>query len=219
MSLPPIVSAEEWQSARDALLVKEKEATRALDALAAQRRRLPMVEFAKDYVFEGPDGPVTLLDLFEGRRQLVVYQFMDLGPDNYCGGCSGFTDNVGHLAQLHVRDTAYVTVSNRPLAQLTAYWQRMGWTVPVYSSRGTSFSADCGSGDLFGLSAFVRDGDRAFRTYFTAGRGVDRLRFDNNVLDLTAFGRQESWEDSPAGWPQKPTYTWTVDRYNAEESK
>jgi predicted dithiol-disulfide oxidoreductase (DUF899 family) len=217
MSLPPIVSAEEWQVARDALLDKEKEATRALDALAAQRRRLPMVEFGNDYVFEGPDGPLSLLDLFAGRRQLVVYQFMDLGPDEYCSGCSGFTDNVGHLDQLHVRDTTYVTVSNMPMSQLTANWKRMGWTVPVYSSRGTTFGTDCGT-SMFGLSAFLRDGDRVFQTYFTAGRGVDRLRFDNNVLDLTAFGRQEAWEDSPAGWPQKPTNSWHVSRYN-EESK
>lgn len=217
MSLPSIVSAEEWQVARDALLVKEKAATRALDALAAERRRLPMVEFGDKYVFEGPDGPRSLLDLFDGRRQLVVYQFMDSGPDKYCGGCSSFTDNVGHLAHVHARDTTYATVSNMPLSQLTAYWKRMDWTVPVYSSRGTTFSADCGAGDMFGLSAFVRDGDRVFQTYFTTARGVDRLRFDYNILDLTAFGRQESWEDSPAGWPQNPTYSWHIRRY--EESK
>jgi predicted dithiol-disulfide oxidoreductase (DUF899 family) len=208
VAVPNVVSAEEWQAARDALLAKEKAATRLLDDLAAQRRRLPMVAFANDYTFESPDGPVSLLDVFDGRRQLAVHQFMDNGPDDYCPGCSGMVDNVGDLSHLHARDTTYAVVSDMPLRQLVAYWKRMGWQVPFYSSRGTSFSDDCGAGRGFGLSAFLRDGDAVYRTYFTTARGVDRLRFDFNILDITAYGRQEDWEDSPAGWPQTKPYEW-----------
>jgi predicted dithiol-disulfide oxidoreductase (DUF899 family) len=208
MSLPEIVSREQWQAARDELLVEEKALTRQADALAARRRRLPMAHFGNDYVFEGPDGKATLLDLFAGRRQLVVYQMMDNGPDDYCGGCAAFTDNVPRLAHLNPRDITYVEVSDMPLAQMTAYWRRTGWTVPFYSSHGTTFAADHHGGGGFALSVFLRDGDDIYQTYSTTGRGVDRLRFDFNIMDLAPYGRQESWEDSPRGWPQKPTYTW-----------
>ncbi len=115
---------------------------------------------------------------------------------------------MSELAHLHARDTSYVVVSNMPIEQLTEWWQRMGWTAPFYSSRGTSFSEDCGTGSGFGLSVFIRDGGDVYRTYFTTSRGVDRLRFDFNILDLTPYGRQEQWEDSPAGWPQTPPYEW-----------
>jgi predicted dithiol-disulfide oxidoreductase (DUF899 family) len=208
MALPEAVSPEQWQEAGDALLAKEKAATRLLDDLAAQRRRLPMVAFPKEYTFQSPDGPARLIDLFGDRRQLVVYQFMDNGPDDYCSGCSSFIDNVGDLAHLNARDARFVVVSNMPLAQIAAFWTRMGWTVPFYSSRGTDFSEDCGTGGGFGLSVFLRDGQRVYRTYFTTSRGVDRLRFDFNVLDLTPYGRQEEWEDSPVGWPQTKPYEW-----------
>jgi predicted dithiol-disulfide oxidoreductase (DUF899 family) len=208
MHKPQVVTAVEWQQARDELLTAEKEATHALDALAARRRRLPMVTFGREYVFEGPDGNQSLLDLFDGRRQLVVYQFMDNGPDDYCPGCTAFTNNVANLAGVNARDTTFVTVSNMPLSQIQAYQERMGWSVPFVSSRGSSFSDDCGAGSGFGISVFLRDGDEVYRTYFTTARGVDRLRFDFNILDLTPFGRQETWEDSPEGWPQKPTYEW-----------
>jgi predicted dithiol-disulfide oxidoreductase (DUF899 family) len=208
MALPEVVSPEQWLAARDALLAKEKAATRLLDDLAAQRRRLPMVAFTKDYAFEGSGGRASLVDLFAGRRQLVVYQFMDNGPDDYCSGCSSFIDNVGDPAHLNARDTTFVVVSNMPPVQLAAYWKRMGWTVPFYSSRGTSFSEDCGAGRGFGMSVFLRDGHDVYRTYFTTARGVDRLRFDFNALDLTPYGRQEDWEDSPDGWPQTRPYQW-----------
>jgi predicted dithiol-disulfide oxidoreductase (DUF899 family) len=212
MNLPAIVSRDEWQAAREALLVKEKAATRALDALAAERRRLPMTRVEKRYVFEGPDGPATLPDLFEGRRQLVVYHFM-FGPgEEPCSGCSSFADNVGHLAHLHARDTSLALVSRAPLAEIQAFRRRMGWTVPWYSSFGSDFNRDLGvttdEGEAFGLSVFLRDGDAVYRTYFTAARGVDRLRIDFNLLDLTPLGRQETWEDSPAGWPQTEPYAW-----------
>ncbi len=221
MAMPEIVSAEQWRVARDELLVREKAATRLLDELAAARRRLPMAAFDSAYTFEGPDGPRTLLELFDGQRQLVVYQFMDNGPDDYCSGCSSFTDNVGNLAHLNARDTRYVVVSNMPLAQMTAFWRRMGWTVPYYSSRATTFADDCGVGGGFGLSVFLRDGSDIYRTYVTNGRGVDRLRFDFNVLDLTPFGRQEGWEDSPAGWPQTEPYQWwrLHDEYGSQPSR
>jgi predicted dithiol-disulfide oxidoreductase (DUF899 family) len=207
MELPDVVTAGQWQKARDALLVKEKELTHALDALAAERRRLPMVRFT-DYVFIGTDREAGLADLFDGRRQLIVYQMMDEGPDEYCNGCSSFVDNIGHLAHLNARDTTFVVVSDMPPEQLFAWRERMGWTMPFYSSRGTTFATDCGLDDGFGLSVFLRDGDAIYRTYFTEARGVDRLRADLNLLDLTAYGRQEEWEDSPPGWPQDPTMTW-----------
>ncbi|MDH2425832.1 DUF899 family protein [Sphaerisporangium sp. TRM90804] len=203
-----IVSAGEWQRERDELLKAEKEATRALDALAARRRRLPMVEFDGGYTFDTPDGPKTLLELFEGRGQLVVYQFMDNGPDHYCEGCTWFTDNVpvNGPAALAKRGVTWVNVSNMPLAQIEEYKARMGWTLPFVSSRGTSFSDDCGAGGGFMLSVFLRDGEHVYRTYSTTARGVDRLVFANSILDLTPYGRQEDWEDSPPGWPQHPTY-------------
>ncbi len=207
MEKPEIVSAEEWQQARDDLLKAEKGATRALDALAAQRRRLPMVKFDNNrYVFDTPTGTKTLIDLFGERDQLAVYQFMDLGPDRYCPGCTGFTNNVAGLAGLAECGVSWVTVSNMPLAQIEAYKGQMGWTVPFVSSHGSSFSDDCGAGAGFVLSMFLRDGADVYRTYSTTARGVDRLMFVQNILDLAPYGRQEEWEDSPPGWPQYPTY-------------
>jgi len=206
-AMPEVVSAEQWQQERDELLAAEKEATRALDALAARRRRLPMVRFDNSkYTFDTPDGRKTLLDLFDGRRQLVLYQFMDNGPDDYCPGCTHFTKNVADLGTLAETDVSWVTVSNMPLAQIEGYKKKMGWTMPFVSSHGTPFTDDTGAGSLFQLSVFLRDGDDVYRTYATTARGVDRLLFANNVLDLTPYGRQEDWEDSPAGWPQHPTY-------------
>jgi predicted dithiol-disulfide oxidoreductase (DUF899 family) len=203
---PPVVSIEEWQRQRDELLRAEKEATRALDALAARRRRLPMVSFDNSYVFDTPDGPKTLLELFDGREQLVVYQFMDNGPDAFCPGCTHFTNNVADLASLERTGIKFVTVSNMPLDQIQEYKARMGWTVPFVSSRGNGFSDDTGAGNVFRLSVFLRDGDNVYMTYSTTARGVDRLLFTQNILDLTPYGRQEDWEDSPPGWPQRPTY-------------
>jgi len=217
MTLPEIVPRDEWLVAHEALLTKEKEATRARDALAAERRRQPMVRIEEDYVFAGPDGPARLLDLFAGRRQLVLYHFMfapgvDGWPEAGCPGCSFFVDQVGHLAHLHARDTSFVLVSRAPLPQLEGYRARMGWTVPWYSSTGSDFNVDFGvtteRGETFGLSVFLRDGDDVFHTYFTSGRGVEALGSSWTFLDLTPLGRQESWEDSPVGWPQTPPYVW-----------
>ena len=214
---PPIVSAADWQAARDKLLVKEKAMTRALDALAAERRRLPMVRIEKDYVFEGPEGQVRLRDMFAGRRQLLLYHFMFAPgvsgwPDAGCDGCSFFTDQIGHLAHLHARDVSFVLVSRAPFASIRAYKERMGWTVPWFSSAGSDFNVDFGvtseRGETFGLSVFLRQGDEVFRTYFTTGRGAEALGSTWSFLDLTPFGRQETWEDSPEGWPQTPPYQW-----------
>jgi predicted dithiol-disulfide oxidoreductase (DUF899 family) len=221
-SMPPIVSPGEWQAARKKLLVNEKAMTRALDALSAERRRLPMVPIHKKYFFDGPDGKVSLLDLFEGRRQLILYHFMfspavSGWPSAGCPGCSLVIDQIGHLAHLHARDTSFVAVSIAPLANIQKYKKRMGWTVPWVSSFGTAFNKDFGrtteptdkhDGEIFGLSVFFRDGKHIYRSYFTDGRGVEALGNVWSLLDLTPLGRQETWEDSPPGWPQTPPFEW-----------
>lgn len=204
VAMPEIVSADEWQQAREELLRDEKEATRALDALAARRRRLPMVKFESGYLFDTPTGLQTLLELFDGHRQLVVYQFMDNGPDDFCPGCTAFTNSIpaNGPERLAKRGISWVTVSDMPLAQIEPYKARMGWTMPFVSSHGTSFASDCGVGGGFKLSVFLRDETDVYRTYDTGSRGVDRVLWVHNILDLTPYGRQEAWEESPAGWPQ-----------------
>ena len=228
MNLPPVVSPAEWQVARDELLAEEKEATRARDALAAKRRRLPRVRIDKDYAFEGPAGRVGLLDLFDGRRQLILYHFMfapgvDGWPEAGCDGCSMFVDNVGDLAHLHARDTSFVLASRASVEQIEAYRKRMGWTLPWFSSAVSDFNADFGvtreDGEYFGLSVFIREGDSVFRTYFTTGRGVEALGSNWTFLDLTPLGRQEEWEDSPAGYPQTPPYRWWRRHDEYEDAK
>jgi predicted dithiol-disulfide oxidoreductase (DUF899 family) len=212
MNRPEVVSPRQWQDARDALLVKEKELTHALDALAAQRRRLPMVRLDKPYRFRAPDGAETgLAELFDGRRQLVIYHFMlEPGQDWLCGGCCTFADNLAEHAQAHLgaRDTRLILMARAPQEEIEPVRRRMAWTVPWYSSHGSDFNDDLGLGGGFGLSVLLRDRDEVFRTYFTTARGVDRLRLDFNLLDLTPYGRQEAWEDSPAGWPQTPAMQW-----------
>ena len=226
MNLPRVVSEAEWRVAHEKLLAKEKEATRARDALAPERRRLPMVRIDKGYVFEGPGGKARLPDLFDGRRQLILYHFMfapDVHgwPDAGCPGCSMFVDQIGHLAHLHARDTSVALVSAAPLANIERYRQRMGWTVPWFSPAGSDFNRDFGmtneGGETLGLSVFLREGDDVFRSYFTNGRGVEALGSVWTFLDLTPLGRQEEWEDSPAGWPQGPPYRWwrRHDEYSA----
>ncbi|MET7426685.1 DUF899 domain-containing protein [Dactylosporangium sp. NPDC005555] len=211
MARPEIVTAEEWQTARDALLVKEKELTHALDALAAQRRRLPMVRLDKPYRLVAPDGAdASLIDLFAGRRQLVIYHFMlEPGQDWLCTGCSTFTDNLAEHSQAHLgaRDTRLILMARAPQAEIEPVRRRMSWTVPWYSSHGSDLHDDLRV-DGFALNVLLRDGDEVFHTYGTTARGVDRLRLDFNLLDLTPHGRQEAWEDSPPGWPQTPTMRW-----------
>jgi len=216
-ALPNVVSPARWQAAHEKLLAKEKAATRARDALAAERRRQPMVEIKKDYVFNGPKGKVRFLDLFEGRRQLILYHFMfaptvDGWPTAGCDGCSFFVDQIGHLSHLHARNTSFVLVSRAPLANIRRYQTSMGWTVPWFSSAGSDFNVDFGvttdRAETFGISVFLRDGKRVYRTYFTTNRGVEALGSTWTFLDLTPFGRQETWEDSPKGWPQTAAYEW-----------
>jgi predicted dithiol-disulfide oxidoreductase (DUF899 family) len=213
MNLPPIVSPQEWDAAREDLLVKEKKLTRARDALAAERRRMPRMAVEKDYRFEGPDGPASLLDLFNGRRQLIVYRFffepgVAKWPESGCPGCSFMADQVSHLAHLNARDTTFVQVSRAPQADIERYKARMGWdNIPWYTVTD-DFDVDFGVDEWHGTNAFIRDGDRVFRTYFINSRGDEGMGTTWAYLDLTALGRQEEWEDSPEGYPQTPPYQW-----------
>jgi predicted dithiol-disulfide oxidoreductase (DUF899 family) len=212
MNTPPIVSPQEWDAARARMLVKEKAATRAHDALAAERRRMPWMAVEKDYAFDGPAGKVSLLDLFEGRRQLIVYRaFFEPGvhgwPDHGCIGCSMVADQVGHLSHLNARDTTLAYVSRAPQPDITRLKARMGWTIPWYTITD-SFDADFGVDQWHGHNAFIRDGDRVFRTYFINSRGDEAMGTVWSFLDMTALGRQEEWEDSPEGYPQSRPYKW-----------
>jgi predicted dithiol-disulfide oxidoreductase (DUF899 family) len=199
-TLPRVVSAEEWQTAREDLLRKEKDLTRAIDRLAAERRRMPMAPFTKAYEFTSPDGPKSLLDLFEGRRQLIVYHFMlHPGDTAGCPGCSMIVDNMGHPAHLNARDVTLTVVAPATLPEIESYRDRMGWTVPWVSAAGSDFTADCGVGTSFGLSVFLRDGSDVYRTYFTTDRGGEQFVSTLRYLDVTPFGRQEAWEESGPG--------------------
>jgi predicted dithiol-disulfide oxidoreductase (DUF899 family) len=217
LAMPPVATTAEWRTALDNLLVKEKVATRQFDALAAERRRLPMVRLEKSYVFEGARGKVSLGRLFEGRRQLIVYHFM-YGPDEQspCPGCSRRMDDVGNLAHLHARQTTFVAVARSAYPTLAALRKRKRWTLPFYSSGESEFNVDMGvtvnDDDDFGISIFFRDDAQTiYRTYFTGGRGVEPAGF-RALLDMTPYGRQEEWEDSPKGWPQSPTHGWGSER-------
>ena len=209
MSAPEVVSRDEWQVAAERLRSQEKALTAASDRLAAERRRMPAVEVGGRYRFAGPDGPVSLPDLFEGRRQLVLYSFMFPEGGSPCEGCSFFADQVGHLAHLHARDTSFALMSRAPLSELEAYRHRMGWDLPWYSLDGEEgFYAELGVGAGFALNVLLRDGDRVLHTYATSGRGVEALGTAWSFLDRTPMGRQESWEDAPAWVPQTPPYEW-----------
>ncbi|MGC4046732.1 MAG: DUF899 domain-containing protein [Armatimonas sp.] len=208
---PPIASREEWEAAREALLLKEKEHTRQGDRIAAERRRLPMVKLDKNYTFHGPDGERTLQDLFEGQKQLIVYHFM-YGPDwkEGCPGCTGFVDAIADMSLLDKRDTAFTLVSRAPYEKLDAWKKQHGWAVAWHSSFGSDFNYDFkvtkDTGEASGLSVFFRLGDDVYHTYSTYARGVENLVHTYALLDVTPYGRQEDFEDSPEGWPQHPTY-------------
>ncbi len=212
MNMPPTVTPQEWDTAREELLVKEKELTRARDALAAERRRMPRMAVERDYRFEGPNGPASLLDLFEGRRQLIVYRFfyepgVDGWPERGCGGCSFLADQVAHLAHLTARDTTLAFVSRADQENIAGLKARMGWEMPWYTLTD-DFDADFGVGEWHGTNAFIREGDQVFRTYFIDNRGDEAMGSTWAYLDITALGRQEHWEDSPKGYPQTPPYQW-----------
>ena len=233
---PPIVSPEEWLAERRTLLSREKEFTREGDRINAQRRRLPMVKIEKEYVFDTPEGKRTLLDLFEGRRQLIVYHFM-FAPDweEGCPGCTGYVNALGDLSSLAERDTTFVLCSRAPLEKLEAYKASKGWNRPWVSSFGSAFNYDFhvtldetvapmeynyktkealkaekgndySPGELPGTSVFFRLDESIFHTYSTYARGGENTTHSSALMDLTPYGRQEDFEDSPPGWPQKPTY-------------
>lgn len=211
--MPPIVSRLEWEKARAELLVKEKELTRHKDAVSAARRRLPMVEIAESYTFDSETGPKSLLDLFDGRTQLIVQHFM-FGPDwtEGCDGCSMMADSIPPLPHLNAKDTSFVLISRAPLAKLLAFRDRMGWTLPWVSSESTTFNEDfhatVDGEERQAISVFLRDGERTFHTWSTFARGEEPFMLVFDLLDLTPYGRQESWEDSPPGRPQQPPYEW-----------
>jgi predicted dithiol-disulfide oxidoreductase (DUF899 family) len=212
MNTPPIVSTQEWEAAREQLLVKEKELTRARDGLAAQRRRMPWLAVEKNYVFDGPEGKASLLELFHGRRQLILYRaFFEPGvfgwPEHACRGCSMVADQVAHLSHLNARDTTLVFASRAPQTDIARVKARMGWEIPWYTITD-SFDTDFGVDEWHGTNVFFRDGERVFRTYFINSRGDEAMGSTWNYLDITPLGRQEEWEDSPDGYPQTPPYKW-----------
>src|SRR3954454_19957502 len=212
MQTPPVVSPQDWEAARQQLLVKEKAHTHARDALAAERRRMPWMEVTKTYALEGPGGKVSLHDLFQGRRQLIVYRaFFEPGvfgwPDHACRGCSMVADQVAHVAHLNARDTTLVYASRAPQPDIARLKARMGWKIP-WVTITDSFDADFGVDEWHGHNAFIRDGKRIFRTYLINGRGDEAMGTLWSYLDMTALGRQEEWEDSPEGYPQSRPYKW-----------
>jgi predicted dithiol-disulfide oxidoreductase (DUF899 family) len=219
MNMPPIVSPEEWKAAREKLLVKEKELTRARDALAADRRRMPRMLVEKEYRFEGPNGPASLLDLFEERSQLIVYRaFYEPGitttaegtsyPERACVGCSFIADQIAHPAHLNIRDTTLVFASRAPQSEIRGLKERMGWQLIPWYTITDDFDADFDVDQWHGTNAFYRDDDGVYRTYFIDSRGDEAMGTTWAYLDITALGRQEKWENSPEGYPQTPPYQW-----------
>lgn len=209
--MPKVVSEKEFRKSVEKFRTKEKKHTRAGDKLSAQRRRLPMMEMKGSYVFETPQGPKSLLDLFEGRKQLIVYHFMyHPKTDTFCKGCSFMADQIPHLAHLNARNTSFVMTSHAPLKSMQRHKKRLGWDLPWVSGLNNSFNEALGiDGDReHQLSVFFRDGKKVYRTYYTGGRGVEYLGSPWSFLDITPWGRQEKWEDSPKGWPQTELYTW-----------
>jgi predicted dithiol-disulfide oxidoreductase (DUF899 family) len=224
MTRPPIVSPQEWEAARQRLLEKEKAVMRSRDALAAERRRMPWAAVEKDYEFDGPKGKVSLLDLFEGRRQLIVYRaFFEPGvfgwPEHACRGCSLGADQVSRLEHLNARDTTLAYVSRGSQQGIQRLKARMEWKMPWYTLTDT-FDVDFGVDEWHGHNAFIREGNAIFRTYFINVRGDEALGSVWSYLDMTALGRQENWEDSPRGYPQSPPYKWWNwhDNYQAEST-
>jgi predicted dithiol-disulfide oxidoreductase (DUF899 family) len=208
-ALPPVVDHDTWRAALDDLRIREKAATRELDAIAAQRRRLPMVEMP-DYTLIGKDGPVRLADVFDGRSQLIVYNHMwSDGAEWQCGGCTGFTSQFTRLEFLDAYDARFVIVTQGPIDDALAYKARVGNRMDWYSTANSPFGSHMGAppNGGFQLNVFFRVGDTAYRTYNTQGRGVEQVSHTFPLIDLLPYGRQEEWQDSPTGWPQSPTYS------------
>jgi predicted dithiol-disulfide oxidoreductase (DUF899 family) len=206
---PPIVDADTWRRQLDELRRREKAATRELDAIAAQRRRLPMVALP-DYTLQGEEGPVRLAEVFAGRSQLITYHHMwSQGAEWQCGGCTGFTSQFTRLDFLSAYDARFVIVTQGPIDEALAYKRLVGNTMTWYSTANSSFGADVGApaGGGFAVNVFLRDGDTVYRTWHTNGRGTEQLGYTFGLIDLLPYGRQEVWQDSPPGWPQSPTYS------------
>jgi len=207
-ALPPIVDAADWRRELDALRVREKAATRELDAIAAQRRRLPMVELP-DYTLVGKDGPVRLADVFDGRSQLITYHHMWFDDKEWqCPGCTGYTSQFTRMEFLEPYDARFVIVTQGPIDEALAYKERTGNRLEWYSTADSSFGEDMDApkGGGFAVNVFLRDGDRVYRTWHTAGRGTEQLSHTFPLIDLLPYGRQETWQDSPEGWPQSDTF-------------
>jgi predicted dithiol-disulfide oxidoreductase (DUF899 family) len=208
-ALPPVVDADTWQKELDALRRREKAATRELDAIAAQRRRLPMVEMP-DYTMEGEDGPIRLAEIFDGKPQLIVYNHMWFPNEEWqCGGCTGFTSQFTRLGGLEKFDARFVIVTQGPIDEALAYKKRVGNTMTWYSTANSPFGDDVGAplDGGFAVNVFLRDGDTVYRTWHTNGRGTEQLSHSFALIDILPWGRQEEWQDSPEGWPQSPTYS------------
>jgi predicted dithiol-disulfide oxidoreductase (DUF899 family) len=219
---PAVVDRARFQAELDALRVQEKAHSREGDAIAAARRRLPMVEVDSTIGLIGPHGPVTLLDVFEGRRQLIAcYHMWYAGKPapEQCEGCTYFNGQVRELDYLHVRDITYATLCQGPYEEGMRYRNFMGWTMPWYSAQESLETLLVGRQvGMFHLVCYLRDGDRVFETYWTNGRGVEAMDNSFALMDLTVYGRQQKWEDSPAGWPRhsellrsngRPTAQWS----------
>lgn len=207
--LPPIVDAATWRKELEALRIREKAATRELDAIAAQRRHLPMVELPP-YILDGEDGPITLAEIFDGKSQLIVYNHMWFeGKEWQCPGCTGFTAQFTRFNFLDAYDARFVIITQGPIDEALAYKRRVGNRMPWYSTANSTFGTDVDAppGGGFGVNVFLRDGDTVYRTWHTNGRGVEQIAHTFPLIDLLPYGRQEEWQDSPAGWPRSPAYS------------
>ena len=206
LPLPPVVDAQTWQRQLDELRVREKAATRQLDAIAAQRRRLPMVKMP-EYTLEGEEGPVRLADVFGGMSQLIVYSHMWFeGEDWQCPGCTGFTAEFTRLEFLEDYDARFVVVTQGPIDEALAYKRKVGNTMTWYSTANSPFGTEVGAppGGEYAVNVFLRDGDTVYRTWHTNGRGTEQLSYSFGLIDLLPYGRREDWQDSPDGWPKEP---------------
>jgi predicted dithiol-disulfide oxidoreductase (DUF899 family) len=213
MSLPPVVDHATWRRELDELRIREKAATKELDAIAAQRRRLPMVQLP-EYTLVGADGPVRLVDIFQGKSQLIVYNHMWFAEEEWqCGGCTSFTSVFTRLGFLDKYDARFVIVTQGPIDEALAYREKVGNTMEWYSTADSSFGADVDAGPDggFALNVFLRDGDTVYRTWHTSGRGVEQLTHTFAMVDALPYGRREDWQDSPEGWPQEPAYSRWLD--------
>ena len=211
-ALPPVVDHDSWRRELDQLRIREKAATRELDAIAAQRRRLPMVELP-DYTLVGADGPIRLAEIFDGRSQLITYHHMwSPGAEWQCPGCTGFSSQFTRLEFLDDYDARFVIVTQGKIEEALAYKEKVGNKMDWYSTADSPFGADvdCPPGGGFGVNVFLRDRDTVYRTWHTNGRGTEQLGHTFGLIDLLPWGRQEEWQDSPPGWPKTPTYAnWT----------